>query len=136
MEAGVIARVLVGINLPDKEGFFRGLLDLLDADMDEPRHRDLAIATTGLLMHMGNLPWEVIVRTIKGLSTCDDERLQDSRCGVAVINGSVLLVPVESDFHFYRVTDLRRIEQPPEALMTSVYSVSGIWKRIGEVLGS
>lgn len=129
-----VMKVLVGLNLPEHEGSFRGIIDMVEGDQDTPSPRQLVIASVGVLMQMGNLPWPVIMKAVRALNSCSDERLQQDGCGVAIINGSVLLTPSEESVDFYGILTLHKVEETPQAYVTTVYTVASVWDRVIKIL--
>jgi hypothetical protein len=127
-------KVVVGLNFPDHESTFRGILDMVDADLDSLSQRDLVMASIGVLMQMGNLPWPVISKSVKSLRGCTDERMMSDGCGIAIINGSTLLLPTEDAVEFFGMMDLRRLPEPPQAYVTTLYTVPSVWDRVGQIL--
>jgi len=130
-----ILQVLIGLNLQDRESEFRGMLDALDSQLSNLQQRDLVIAALGTLMLIAAIPWPIVLRSVKSLGACSDERLSSDGCGVAIMNGSVLLVPTEDSIEFYQLPELRLISDPPETYVTNLYTVPSVWKRVGRILG-
>lgn len=128
-----VFKVLIGLNFTDREADFRGILDVLDADRHTPLQRHLTIAAVGTMMGMSGLPWPVILRSVKALNLCSDERLTADGCGVAIINGGALLVPTEDSLEFYTIPELRPLEDIPETYVTQLYTVPSIWNRVSRI---
>jgi len=129
-----VLRYLIALNLAAQEAEFRGIIDNVAEDTDHPQLRDLVIATVAVLMSLGSVAWPIIMTTITALKRRTDDQLRSD--ALAIINGSHLAVPAGSATKVIDLDTMRETDADIHAFVSTVYSVTAIWDRAAEVLGT
>lgn len=128
-----ILMTVVALNLTDYESQFRRLANNLKNGTKEPSVRDLTLTTVGIMMQLARIEWPVINSAIAALQTRSDKDIVDD--SVALINGSHLLVPCNTDgVKIIDVSTAEPVDTPPPAIVTTLYSVGTIWGIINKAV--
>jgi len=132
--ADIVLQWLMAIRLVESEADFRAALENVAEDPEEPRVRDMVIATAAILMSLGGLRWPIVMRVMSHLRKLPDEDLKEG--AVAIVNGDHLFLPDPDDR--IRVLDLATlrevtVEHPP-AFVSTIYSLTALWEHLLKTL--
>lgn len=130
----VVLRYLMGLGFVERESTFRGTLETVADEPRNPMLRDLVVATAGVLLDAGGVPWPIIMRILSHLKRRSDDDLRGDDA-VAIVNGDCLLLPSEGNSIItLDMMTLRERETPTHALVSTIYSLRAIWAQAEEIL--
>lgn len=135
LQADPVILHLVALSLTDLEPDFRSFLDTISPEAKSYSIKDFVIATTGILMVSGGVKWPIIMKIINSLSSRPVDKLRSD--AVALINGSHLVVPgndIPNETLIYEIGTMRRTLVLPRAVVTTIYSLEGIFETVEENL--
>jgi hypothetical protein len=118
--------LLIRLGLTDDEQYFRGFLDAIAKDSDNPKPNELTIAALAVLMGKAGIGLPVVMKTTKALTSRSDDELKED--AVAIINGMFLAVPdSKAGALVYDINTMRIVSKSPKAISTTVWSLAPIW---------